>query len=253
MDNFTAIRNGILYHALAGKLPPFDFGLYIFLIMRADYLTGVYEGCALTIAYQFGDPSLKEHVQKGLRRLRDKKYINYRNGDGSRGAYSILINKFSVTVGELSGCRLNAWKHDGLPIPEYERQNGGGTVETLSWHGGGTVVAPNKDLKTEDSKDLEDKSRTRKRAAPFVPPTLQQVTEYCKERSNTVDPQRFLAYYTANGWKVGRNAMKDWKAAAITWEKTQTKGQNHANRAELRQNSNLAARDEARASLVGDR
>ena len=138
MENFTAIRNGLLDHALGGKLSPFDFGLYVFLIMRAGYSTGIYEGCALTIACQFGDPSQKEHVQKGLRRLRDKKYINYRNGDGSRGAYPILINKFDVTVGELSGHRLNAWKHNGLAQPQYEPQNSGGTVETLSWHGGGT-------------------------------------------------------------------------------------------------------------------
>src|SRR5438552_6248953 len=135
MENFTAIRNGLLDHALAGKLSPFDFGLYVFLIMRADYATGIYEGCALTIACQFGDPSQKEHIQKSLRRLRDKKYLNYRNGDGSRGAYPILINKFFVTVGELSGTRLNAWKHNGPARPEYERRNGGGTVETLSWHG----------------------------------------------------------------------------------------------------------------------
>jgi hypothetical protein len=150
MDKFTAIRNGLLDHALAGKLSPFDFGMYVFLIMRADYSTGIYHGCAMTIACQFGNPSLKEHVQKALRRLREKKYINYRNGDGSRGAYLILINKFFVRVGEVSGTRLNAWKHNGLVHPEYERQNGGDTVETLSRHGGDTVVAPNKDIKTED-------------------------------------------------------------------------------------------------------
>ncbi len=141
-DGFAKIRNGLLDHALAGKLAPFDFGLYVFLIMRADFATGVYQGCALTIAYQFGDPSHKEHVQKALRRLRDKKYINYPKGDGSRGGYPILINKFEPTVGELSGLRLNAWKHGELCKPEYEAQNGGDTVgdtvEERSWHGRGT-------------------------------------------------------------------------------------------------------------------
>lgn len=60
--------------------------------------------------------------------------------------------------------------------------------------------------------------------ARFTPPTLAQVAEYCRERGNRVDPQRFLDYYTANGWKVGKNPMKDWKAAVRTWEK----GENHA-------------------------
>ena len=56
---------------------------------------------------------------------------------------------------------------------------------------------------------------TRKR---FNPPTVEQVQEYCWERGNTVDPQRFVDYYTSNGWMVGKNKMKDWKAAVRTWE-----------------------------------
>jgi len=153
MDGFVQLRRGILDHALAGKLPPFDLGIYVWLIMRANYMTGIYEGCALTIACQFGNPSLKEHIQKALRRLRDRRYINYRNGDGSRGAYKILINRFDVTVGELSGTRLNAWKHGDLVKPEYEPQNGRGTVVAQSSNGGGTVVAPNKELRSKEVRE----------------------------------------------------------------------------------------------------
>jgi hypothetical protein len=164
---FTAIRNGLLDHALAGKLAPFDFGLYVFLIMRADFATGIYQGCAGTIAYQFGDPELKEQILKSLRRLRDKKYINYRKGHGSRGAYSILINKFSVTVGELCGTRLNAWKHGELCQPEYEAQNSRGRVEEESRKSRGGVAAPNKDLrlKTEDVKNLSLTESVKKESA----------------------------------------------------------------------------------------
>lgn len=53
----------------------------------------------------------------------------------------------------------------------------------------------------------------------FVKPTLEEVTQYCKERNNQVDPQQWIDHYTANGWKVGKNPMKDWKAAVRTWEK----------------------------------
>jgi len=53
----------------------------------------------------------------------------------------------------------------------------------------------------------------------FTPPTVEMVAEYCRERNNGVDAQRFVDYYSANGWKVGgRSAMKDWKAAVRTWE-----------------------------------
>jgi len=155
MEGFTKIRNGLLDHALKGKLSPFDFGIYTWLIMKADFSTGIYTGCALTIAYNFGDQGLKEHIQKSRRRLRDRQFINYRNGDGKKSSYPILINKFSVTVGEQSGHRLNAWKHNGLVKPEYEPENGRGTVVERSWHGDGTVMAPNKDIKTIRLEDLK--------------------------------------------------------------------------------------------------
>lgn len=56
-------------------------------------------------------------------------------------------------------------------------------------------------------------------AKRFCPPTIAEVSDYCKERNNNIDAEQFINYYSANGWKVGRNAMKDWKAAVRTWEK----------------------------------
>jgi len=53
----------------------------------------------------------------------------------------------------------------------------------------------------------------------FTPPTLDQVSEYCKERGNRVDPERFMDFYQSKGWKIGNQPMKDWKAAVRTWEK----------------------------------
>lgn len=59
-----------------------------------------------------------------------------------------------------------------------------------------------------------------KRLGRFVPPTVEEVEEYCRERGNAVDPQLFVDHYTANGWKVGGRApMKDWQAAVRTWER----------------------------------
>ena len=59
-----------------------------------------------------------------------------------------------------------------------------------------------------------------KKAAPaFHHPTVEEVKAYCLERQNKVDAVRFVDYYTANGWKVGKNPMKDWRAAVRTWER----------------------------------
>ena len=54
----------------------------------------------------------------------------------------------------------------------------------------------------------------------FKKPTLQEVKEYCDERSNGVDPRKFIDFYESKGWVVGRSPMKDWKACVRTWEKS---------------------------------
>jgi hypothetical protein len=132
MDNFTPLRNGILEHLRDGRICPFDLGVYVLLHLRADWSTGIYHGCAASIAYQFGNPTLREHIKKTLRRLRAKGYINYRKGDGERGGYPILLNKRDVTSGELQGTRLDAWKNGELAVPEYTPQNGNGTAKPES-------------------------------------------------------------------------------------------------------------------------
>lgn len=73
--------------------------------------------------------------------------------------------------------------------------------------------------------ELKPDTRTRHKnqtvgasAKRFVQPTQEDVKAYCKERHNNVDPQRFIDFYKSNGWKVGKNAMKDWRAAVRTWE-----------------------------------
>ena len=72
-------------------------------------------------------------------------------------------------------------------------------------------------------------------AKRFTPPTIDEVSAYCRERGNDVDPERFLDYYTSNGWKVGKNPMKDWKAAVRTWEKGDNHGQHTRHGAEAQE------------------
>lgn len=74
-------------------------------------------------------------------------------------------------------------------------------------------------VEKEIEKEIElEKDSKRKR---FTAPTVEEVRAYCQERGNSVDPAHFIAHYEANGWKVGRNQMKDWKAAVRTWEKNE--------------------------------
>lgn len=53
----------------------------------------------------------------------------------------------------------------------------------------------------------------------FSPPTVDEVRAYCTEKGYAVDADRFVDYYTSNGWRVGKNPMKDWRAAVRTWNR----------------------------------
>lgn len=66
-----------------------------------------------------------------------------------------------------------------------------------------------------------DKPPTRPR---FKPPTLEDVAAYCKEKELSVDAQRFVDYYQSNGWRVGKNPMRDWQAAVRNWNGKEQKG-----------------------------
>lgn len=76
-------------------------------------------------------------------------------------------------------------------------------------------VSVGEDSVGEDVPDINVGHKPTKR---FTPPAVDEVRAYCQGRQNGIDPQRFVDYYTSNGWMVGKNKMKDWKAAVRTWE-----------------------------------
>lgn len=67
---------------------------------------------------------------------------------------------------------------------------------------------------------IDKNSKDKNRLDIFKKPTLEEVKEYCKERNNDVNPQKFIDFYESKGWYVGKNKMKDWKACVRTWEKS---------------------------------
>lgn len=75
-----------------------------------------------------------------------------------------------------------------------------------------TDTVTDTDIKEKDSKE------SKKKSSAFRRPTLDEVRAYCLERGNNVDPQTFVDFYEAKGWKVGSQPMKDWKACVRTWE-----------------------------------
>lgn len=74
-------------------------------------------------------------------------------------------------------------------------------------------------LETEtETEEEKDNLTVITKEKKFSKPSLDDVRTYCQERNNQVDAERWFNYYSSNGWKVGKNSMKDWKAAVRTWE-----------------------------------
>jgi hypothetical protein len=98
------------------------------------------------------------------------------------------------------------------------KENGAYTMDTS----GCQMVASclPQDRLGKDSIDKVNKEGADKpRRATFTPPTVEEVSAYCRERGNSVNAQTFVDFYASKGWKVGNSPMRDWKAAVRTWEK----------------------------------
>lgn len=83
-----------------------------------------------------------------------------------------------------------------------------------------TVDTQNKNIK--NIKNVKELKNNKNNIGRFTPPDVIEVQAYCYERNNNVDAQAFVDFYSSKGWMVGKNKMKDWKAAVRTWERSNT-------------------------------
>lgn len=157
------------------------------------------------LAVQFG--VRESTIAARVAELKNKGYIQTRNVRGNDGRFS-----------------SSSWDVFEAPQSDFT-EHGKNRVRNLpnteNTEHGKNRVRKNRIVKNINIKEHQDikNIKGKEDSVHFIRPTLEQVTQYCQERNNDVDPQRFMDYYTANGWKVGRNSMKDWKAAVRTWEK----------------------------------
>ena len=90
------------------------------------------------------------------------------------------------------------------------------------------------DNDNEYDNDLKENTIDGVKEKRFAPPTLENVSEYCREMGYTnVDAARFIDFYTSNGWMVGKNRMKDWKAAGRNWDRREKNPQRQDGAAEV--------------------
>ena len=85
----------------------------------------------------------------------------------------------------------------------------------------GDNCPPKIKIKLKDKVKDKDRNIEQKK---FKKPTYEEVEEYCNERNNNINPQKFIDFYESKGWYVGKNKMKDWKACIRTWESKESGG-----------------------------
>ncbi|OIO03145.1 MAG: hypothetical protein AUJ49_04920 [Desulfovibrionaceae bacterium CG1_02_65_16] len=130
-------------------------------------------------------------------------------------------------------------KNEKIILGEYSENTRSIPVELLKSQSSNTpLLLPSssstlqKGIKTppvSSSEDTAPKGAPSKKAG-FVRPSIEDVTAYCLERGKGLDPQAWFDHYTANGWKVGPNAMQDWRAAVRQWERNPIRGRQQAAR-----------------------
>jgi len=77
---------------------------------------------------------------------------------------------------------------------------------------------------TNNQEPIQKKKKATKK---FVKPSVDEINTYCRERKNSINAQQFFDHYESNGWKVGKNPMKNWQAAVRTWEQRENQGSNN--------------------------
>lgn len=153
------------------------------------------------------------------------------------------IEKYNETCAK----RSEAGKLGGRPKKQEEAKKANGFSENQKKQG--KAKKADNEYEYDNDNDLLKENTKRK---VFSTPTVDDVRAYCLERNNKVDPQQFVDFYESKGWMIGKNKMKDWKAAVRTWERSETKTRQGETAKLTKDNNNFERRrysDEMLAAL----
>ena len=208
-DNFTQLDNDLINsNVLSGDA----FRLLVFMLSRPDGWKFSIKGLAYNLE------TSERTISDRLGELKKAGYIHKRN----------LIDEH----GRFTGCEWDVYEKP-LTVSQENRNAEEPQRGKTATRSDRNAVKPTRGKtdtrklasinntnisKTDISKT--DISKTKESNKRFTPPTVEQVRAYCLKRNNNVDAERFVSYYTSNGWKVGRTKMQDWEAAVRTWERS---------------------------------
>ena len=196
--------------------------LYFHLLLRADddgFISNP-KSIVRTLSASADDLKLliaKQYLigfESGVVVIKDWKIHNYIRND--RYKASTVPERELLNIRKDKAYTLK--EDDGVPMIDY-----GIPTDNQMDTNGIPTVSIGKDRLGKDRLDIEgecEKPHSPK-CKTFTKPTIDKIQDYCIERNNNVNAEQFYDYYESNGWKVGKNSMKDWKAAVRTWERSE--------------------------------
>ena len=180
---------------------PNTFRLFIYLLLKANYQQTKYEGKTLERGQLVTTlPQLATDNQQTIQQIRT--------------SLSHLISTGEITVESNTRNRIiTVVKYNDYQVDN--RQNNRQITDNQQTDQQTNQQLFNKDIINNKKDKNINKSLTR-----FIPPTVDEVSEYCLSRNNGIDPEEFVNFYESKGWMIGKNRMKSWQAAVRTWERS---------------------------------
>lgn len=166
--------------------------------------------------------------------------VTHTNEDIVKGALDVFINQLGMItllddatlyMNEVEGMIGSASNGDNARRQQRFRENQKALALTDSNGNSNGCVTEIVTLSNENSNESKSKSKSKnikeinkeKSTNKFVPPTLEEIEAYCKQRNNKVNPKAFFDYFTEGKWKDAKgNPVRNWKQKIITWEKYET-------------------------------
>ena len=173
--------------------------LFIHMLLKANWKDGKFEGKVIPRgSFVSSYPKLEKETQLTNREIRTA--IDHLKSTGELTVKK--TNRYSIfTINNYNLYQLSDSQNDSQA-----------TVKRQSSDSLTSAIEEKKEVYKESITKVIPKKN-------FVPPTVDEVQKYCRERNNNIDAQNFVDFYESKGWMIGKNKMKDWKAAVRNWER----------------------------------
>lgn len=141
------------------------------------------------------------------------------------------VLKALKTLQEKGFVEKKSYSENGLNFVTYRSTKFNGVLNKVEqgystkFNGGIKQSLPNNIDNNNITDNIDNISRENSSNSRFIPPTVEEVEQYCQERKNNIDAEEFVAFYDSKNWMIGKTKMSKWKSAIITWEKQQRKEQ----------------------------